>query len=80
MPTKLTLPWEYCECGCHGWSLDIGGNYFWLHWDLASRWTLRSGHGFLGGREVGVYKTVQGAEGTVRRALKKAKKALEAVV
>lgn len=76
----LKLPWKYCECGCHGWDLNIAGCYFWLHWDLKSKWTLRTGHGFCGGAEVGVYKTERGAEGAVRRRLKKAKKELEAVV
>jgi hypothetical protein len=77
----LKLPWKYCECGCHGWDLNIGGNYFWLHWNTKDKWTLcKDGHGFTLGTEVGVYKTDRGAEGAVRRALKKAKKELEAVV
>jgi hypothetical protein len=76
----MKLPWKYCECGCHGWDLSIGGLYFWLFWNLKDEWTLRTGHGHVGGAEVGVYKSDRGAEQAVRRRLKKAKKELEAVV
>jgi hypothetical protein len=44
---KKTLPWKYCECGCKGWELDVGGMYFWMHWDLDKRWSLGTQHGLL---------------------------------
>ena len=28
-PNNSPLPWESCECGCHGSELKIGGLYFW---------------------------------------------------
>jgi hypothetical protein len=44
---KKTLPWVYCECGCKGWELSLGGRYFWMYWDLGKKWYLSRQHGML---------------------------------
>ena len=60
---KYRLPWEYCECGCHGHELNILGEYFWSrmdgveltpdgkHWNWSNpgrKFTLSRQHGFYG--------------------------------
>lgn len=56
---KLKLGWKYCECGCHGHEVTIGGLYFWelMTFGYNGKQTdyndvtyeLRSGHGRYGG-------------------------------
>ena len=43
--------WEYCECGCHGFTTNIAGILFWEYNSLlkgAGQFYLGIGHGFLG--------------------------------
>jgi hypothetical protein len=42
---KKALPWVYCECGCKGWDLSVGGMYFWMFWDLGNGWYVGRQHG-----------------------------------
>jgi hypothetical protein len=67
---KKTLPWKYCECGCKGWELDIGGMYFWMYWDLGKRWYLGAEHGMLGAQ--GPYKSAPEVEAIVIKELREA--------
>ena len=67
---RLTLPWEYCECGCKGWNLNVGGVYFHLHWDLKGKWYLSREHGISNTRKV--YKSAPEAEAVVKTALAEA--------
>lgn len=60
---RKTLPWEYCECGCKGWELKLGGTYFWMHWDLDKRWSLGTQHGMLYTKHV--FKSTPEAESFV---------------
>ncbi len=41
------LPWEYCECGCHGFSISLMGNVYWCT-TRGDQWVLYEGHGFYG--------------------------------
>lgn len=66
----MRLPWEYCECGCKGWNLDVGGVYFHLHWDLKDKWYLSREHGISSTRKV--YKSAPEAEDVVKEALREA--------
>lgn len=53
------LPWEYCECGCHGHELKVGKNcYYWCFIQLepSRRYHLHTNHGFTG-QKLGVFKT-----------------------
>ena len=64
----MTFPWEYCECGCHGHSLVLGGLEFWCQQDIRE-WPSGSaqkgmqlisvvvyqGHGFYG-KMLGQYR------------------------
>jgi hypothetical protein len=63
---KMKLPWEYCECGCKGWNLDVGGVYFWMYWDLHEHWYVSKQHGF---HQAKVYESAPAAEAVVRDAL-----------
>jgi hypothetical protein len=52
---RKALPWKYCECGCHGNELELGGVYFWslttFEKDAAGR-SLDDGKGGLLIREI----------------------------
>lgn len=53
------LPWEYCECGCHGHELVVSkGCYFWCYQPepIGKKFVLRSGHGILG-PHIGTFKS-----------------------
>lgn len=67
---RRRLPWEYCECGCHGWDLSLGGVYFHLYWDLGDKWFLSREHGISSTRKI--YKSAPEAEAVVIEALRKA--------
>jgi hypothetical protein len=67
---RKRLPWEYCECGCKGWNLDIGGVYFHLYWDLKDTWLLSDKHGVSMNRKK--YNSAPEAEAVVKEALAEA--------
>lgn len=56
MATKKTttkkrkgLNFEYCECGCHGFSASAGALHFWIYWGLNEHFKgfkLHQGHGW----------------------------------
>ncbi len=48
MKKKSLLKFEYCECGCKGYSGGTGDNSFWIFWDLKEKFTLIAGHGCCG--------------------------------
>lgn len=53
------LPWKYCECGCHGFELNVTkGCYYWCHVQLepSTKYHLHSGHGFTG-EKLGIFRT-----------------------
>lgn len=53
------LPWEYCECGCHGHELVISKDcYFWCFQPepIGKSFVLRTGHCSLG-THLGTFKT-----------------------
>jgi hypothetical protein len=65
---RKKLPWAYCECGCKGWDLNLGGIYFWLFWDLKDSWYLSRQHGRLG--KLQRFKSAPEAEVVVIEALR----------
>lgn len=42
------LSFEYCECGCKGYSAELKGLGYWIFWDLKQTWQAFLGHGFSG--------------------------------
>lgn len=42
--SKRKLPWEYCECGCKGYSVSVGSRHFSVYWDLADNYYFCEGH------------------------------------
>ena len=49
--------WEYCECGCKGYS--VKNTDLWYYWDLRNdEKTLFIGHAFMGKR-LGTFATVE---------------------
>lgn len=75
------LKFDYCECGCKGYSASkkIMGEtlHYWIYWDLGTRYILRQGHGSLG-RDMGVFDTYDKAiKDAETHALTRAKKAQE---
>ena len=68
---KILPGWEYCECGCHGHSLEMGGLSFWLYNDLKGNYYLDYNHKH--GERIGVYKSWEEADKKVREILKKHK-------
>lgn len=39
-----TLPWKYCECGCHQHELDAQGRHFTIYNDLRGNFIVAEGH------------------------------------
>lgn len=76
---KKSLDWEYCECGCHGHELEIGGQYFWLFDDLEGSFYLRNGHKY-GGISLGTFKSFEAASDHVRSILKDSLKEIKKVL
>lgn len=78
------LPWQYCECGCHGHELRIGDFYRWCFQELSGKIGslrivsvhLNSGHKW--GTHLGTFKSFEEADDFVRAELKEhAKKWVE---
>lgn len=88
MPKEKTLNWEYCECGCHGSELRIGGEYFWSLTDWPEKngkpdydkpmFHLNDGHKY--GKHLGTFKTSEERDehvrGIIRKHMEELKKAL----
>lgn len=74
----MALKFEYCECGCKGYSAE--GFPYWIFWDLKDKYYLHLGHG-ISSMKVGVYSSLKQAEGRAtelaNKTLDKLKKALE---
>ena len=70
-----TLPWKYCECGCHGHELNIGNQYYWLFNDLQGGFHLHTDHGWLGPK-LGTYSSFKKADRAVREHIKPAMRKL----
>lgn len=49
--SKRSIDWEYCECGCHGFTVSIGDEYFWAYVHLPSE-------------KISVYSNTHGPYGT----------------
>lgn len=58
---RKVLNFEYCECGCKGYSAGVGDNSYWIYWDLKETYTLIAGHGWCGGPVIGKYSTYEKA-------------------
>jgi len=62
------LPWEYCECGCHGHELQIGDRWFWTtsadcKWSKTGRrHFLGEGHGYASSKRIGEYDSDREAD------------------
>lgn len=56
----MALKFEYCECGCKGYSGGSKGMYYWIYWDLEESYSLFEGHGYIG-RPMGVFHTYEAA-------------------
>ncbi len=66
------IQFEYCECGCHGNTLQAAGRCFWIYQNLDGRdktFTLHAGHGPLA-RKIGTYNWFREAEAEVKRQLR----------
>ncbi len=48
MPKTNKLNFEYCECGCKGYSATKKGLSYWIYWDLAKSFIAHTGHGYQG--------------------------------
>jgi len=59
--TQKRLNWKYCECGCKGYELTIGGRFFWSFYDLKGGWYLTEGHGGYG-TDLGKFKSWEKAD------------------
>ena len=66
---KRDIDFEYCECGCHGFSLSIAGQNFWVLDDLKGHLRLHSGHGWLSPK-LAVFENWKEVEAFVRGKLK----------
>jgi len=45
-PKRKPLVFNYCECGCHGFSVTVGTLSFWAYLNLKTKkWSLHQGHG-----------------------------------
>jgi hypothetical protein len=68
-PGDTKLGWEYCECGCKGVALKIGGLDFWLYDTLQGGKDclyLGLGHGYALSKRVGTFDNYDDAEKAVR--------------
>jgi hypothetical protein len=71
---KFSIPWKYCECGCKGSSVTIGGLYFTYFDDLhGGLWFSTQHHAHLTGVMVQSYAAITRR---VRQALKAQKAVL----
>ena|SRR3989344_9187520 len=66
------LNWDYCECGCKGYSVSFGTEHYWLFWDIrgGDKYHLRKGHGFALSSPIGVYDSFDDADRAVREQVK----------
>jgi hypothetical protein len=76
------IPWEYCECGCHGHEARIGSLYYWLYNDLKGTFHLNTAHRGSSNTEIGRYASIEAANVVVgehvRGQLKEQRAALRA--
>lgn len=66
------LPWEYCECGCKGYAVTVGGYHLWMYNDLGERcnsYQLHRGHG-LTSPVVSFHASFEAADRVARELLK----------
>ena len=74
------LPWKYCECGCHGFEMEIGKLYFWCimvfpaNWGESNGWNsegsvfhLNDGHKY--GNHLGSFNSMEELNDFVRKIL-----------
>lgn len=61
-----TLPWEYCECGCHGHEVRIGTLYYWMFNDLRGGFHLYTSHGGFGAK-LDAYSSFEEADIAARK-------------
>lgn len=66
------LDWEYCECGCKGYSVSFGTVHYWLFWNIRGdkKYYLYKGHGFILSDPIGVYDSFDDADRATRDHLK----------
>lgn len=57
----MTKHFKYCDCGCKGYSANLGDVGFWIYWDLGTVFMLYRGHGFLG-TNLGKFESLEKAE------------------
>jgi hypothetical protein len=89
MAKKKELPWEYCECGCHGHELSVAGQHFWCLTTWPELGTdkppstysfhLHSGHGWISPK-IGEYKSWTKVNAEVRKRLSAALKELKKAI
>lgn len=81
--SKTTIPWEYCECGCKGHTLDVAGIRLWSYMALddthGGPFFLKRVHGWYG-EDLGKFKTSALQDQFVRSLLRKAVKDLRKIV
>ena len=66
------LPWEYCECGCHGFSVSLGSLRYWTDCEPDRKkdetFHLYRGHGWIPpAKELGRYDSLDAADLAVRK-------------
>ncbi|MDP2933822.1 MAG: hypothetical protein Q8N81_06890, partial [bacterium] len=68
------IQWEYCECGCHGYELQLGHAYYWMFNDLgeggsSKPFHLHTGHSGLG-EHIGSFSSFKAADRAARERAK----------
>jgi hypothetical protein len=63
------LPWEYCECGCKGYTLSLGSQHFSVYWDRKDGYYLGWGHSSLS-TQIGKFDSFEAVDRKVRELAK----------
>ena len=60
------MKFQYCECGCKGYSNTSTKDSYWIYWDLKNTYYAVRGHGFVGrlgnSQDLGKFKTLEEAK------------------
>lgn len=63
---KKGIGWEYCECGCKGFTAKLGDINYWTCDNLKGEYWLVEGHGHTLGRDMGKYASQEEVDDAVR--------------
>jgi hypothetical protein len=76
MSKSKKFNWKYCECGCHGFELSVGGQYYWCLDRLDGTFILNQGHAWMSG-SLGEFKSWKEVNNYVKNDLNKIRKELD---